>query len=66
MNTVLNKVREELNNIFVKFDISEKIQISISKVDDFDIQINNLVKYKKHNLIQEIKDTLLEKLKELE
>ena len=66
MNTVLNKVREELNNIFVKFDINENIQISISKVDDFDIQINNLVKYKKHNLIQEIKDTLLEKLKELE
>ncbi len=65
MNTVLNKVREELNSVFVEFDISEKIQISISKVNDFDIQINNLIKHKNHDSIEEIKDTLVEKLREL-
>ena len=48
MNTILNNLREELDNIFAKFDIDESVQISISKITDFDIQINNLVKYKNH------------------
>ncbi len=66
MNTVLNKVREELNSVFDEFNINEKIQFSISKINDFDIQINNLVKYKSHNSIKELKDTLLQKLNESE
>ena len=55
MNTILKNLKEELNNIFAKFDIDEKVQISISKITDFDIQINNLVKYKNHNSIEELK-----------
>ena len=54
MNTILNNLREELDNIFAKFDIDESVQISISKITDFDIQINNLVKYKNHKSIQKL------------
>ena len=62
MNTILNNLREKLNNIFAKFDIDESVQISISKITDFDIQINNLVKYKNHKSIEEIKNHLLKEL----
>ena len=62
MNTILNNLREELSNIFAKFDIDESVQISISKITDFDIQINNLVKYKNHKSIKEIKNHLLKEL----
>ena len=62
MNTILKNLKEELNNIFAKFDIDERVQISISKVTDFDIQINNLVKYKNHKSIEEIKNHILKEL----
>ena len=66
MNTILNNLREELDNIFAKFDIDESVQISISKITDFDIQINNLVKYKNHKSIEEIKNHLLKELNKSE
>ena len=44
MNTVLKQLRKELSKILIKFDIDENIQISVSKIPKFDIQINNLVK----------------------
>ena len=62
MNTVLQQVKEELNEILIKFDIDENIQISVSKIPNFDIQINNLVKYQEHKSIKAIKKEFLKKI----
>ena len=62
MNTVLKQLREELNQILITFDIDENIQISVSKIPNFDIQINNIVKYQTHKSIKEIKKEFLKKI----
>ena len=62
MNTVIKQLQEELNQILIKFDIDENIQISVSKIPNFDIQINNLVKYQEHKSIEEIAEAFLKKI----
>ena len=42
----------EINNLFNKFDIDEEIDFKISNIDNFDYQINNLVKYQKNKEIK--------------
>ena len=62
MNTILNNIKEELRILLQDFDIEENIQISVTKLDNFDIQINNIVKYQNHDSIKEIKNKVKEKL----
>ena len=62
MNTILNDIKEELRILLQDFDIEENIQISATKLDNFDIQINNIVKYQNHDSIKEIKNKVKEKL----
>jgi len=66
MNTILSIIKEELRILLLDFDIQENIQISVSKLDAFDIQINNLVKYENHSSIKEIKNAVNEKLESIE
>ena len=65
MNTILKNIREDLKIVLLDFNIQENIQISVSKLDTFDIQINNLVKYENHHSITEIKKAVNEKLKSI-
>ena len=65
MNTILKNIREDLKILLLDFNIQENIQISVSKLDTFDIQINNLVKYENHPSITEIKEAVNEKLKSI-
>ena len=65
MNTILKNIREDLKILLLDFNIQENIQISVSKLDTFDIQINNLVKYENHHSITEIKEAVNEKLKSI-
>ena len=65
MNTILKNIREDLKLLLLDFNIQENIQISVSKLDTFDIQINNLVKYENHLSITEIKEAVNEKLKSI-
>ena len=44
----------EINNLFNKFDIDEEIDFKISNIENYDYQINNLVKYQKNEEIKEI------------
>ena len=62
MNTILNNIKEELRILLQDFDIEENIQISVTKLDNFDIQINNIVKYQNHDSIKEIKNKVKDKL----
>ena len=60
MNNVFNNLTNSLSEEFKKYDLDEKIQLSLSKIAGYDLQINNLVKYKKSNYFQELQASLIE------
>ena len=62
MNNIFQIIRESIKSILEKFNIEEEIIITISNLDDVDIQINNLVKYKNHISIENIKNEILKSL----
>ena len=43
MNNIFNNLTTSLSEGFKKFDLDEKIQLSMSKIAGYDLQINNLV-----------------------
>ena len=50
----LTKLENNLESLLLEFNISEKIDIRLSKDESYDLQINNLVKYQNHPKIKEI------------
>ena len=52
---LLKTVVDDLGNILKKNGIDEVIDIRISNLDNYDYQINNLVKYQNHHNIESIK-----------
>ena len=53
---LLKPIVSEIQNILSKNSIDELIDIRISNLDNYDYQINNLVKYQNHPNIESIKD----------
>ena len=51
---IVESLIDEINNLFSKYDIDEKIDFKISNIENFDYQVNNLVKYQNHKKIEEI------------
>ena len=47
MNNLFNELIDLLNKEFKKFDLDENVQLNLSKMPEFDMQINNLVKHNK-------------------
>jgi hypothetical protein len=45
---LLKTVVDDLGNILKKNDIDEVIDIRISNLDNYDYQVNNLVKHQNH------------------
>ena len=62
MNNVFNNLTNSLSGEFKKYKLDEKVQFSLSKIDEYDLQINNLVKYNKTDFFQELQDSLIEKI----
>ena len=62
MNDVFNNLINSLSEEFKKYDLDEKIQLSLSKIAGYDLQINNLVKHNKSDFFQELQDNLIEKI----
>ena len=48
----------EINKLFNEYDIKEEIDFKISNIENFDYQINNLVKYQNHEKIDKIVDKI--------
>ena len=65
MINIFRIIKESINSILENFKIEEEIIIVISKLEEVDIQINNLVKYKNHPSIEKIKDEILSSLNKL-
>ena len=52
---LLKTVVDDLGNILKNNDIDEVIDIRISNLDNYDYQINNLVKHQNHPNVESIK-----------
>ena len=52
---ILEKVNIDLIKILESYEIFENIDIKISKLNDYDYQINNLVKFQSHKEVLKIK-----------
>ena len=44
MNKVFNNITDSLSEEFKKYNLDEVVKLSLSKLDGYDLQINNLVK----------------------
>ena len=55
---IVESLIDDINNLFSKYDIDEKIDFKISNIENFDYQVNNLVKHRSHNKIEEIVNKL--------
>ena len=60
MNNVFNKLVTSLSEEFKKHELDEKVQFSLSKIEGYDLQINNLVKYNKSDLFNELQENIIE------
>jgi arginyl-tRNA synthetase len=60
---LLKPILDEIQEILIENGIDELLDIRISNLDDYDYQINNLVKYQNHPNIDLIKDDISELLK---
>ena len=45
MNNIFNNLTNSLTEEFKKYELDEEIQLNLSKIAGYDLQINNLVKY---------------------
>ena len=51
---ILETLINDFQILFKKFNIQEEIDLKISSIENYDYQINNLVKYKNHQNIDEL------------
>ena len=62
MNNIFNNLTNSLLEEFKKLELDEIIQLSISKIPGYDLQINNLVKYNKSDYFNELQENIIEKI----
>ena len=60
---LLNNFVTDLKNLLSKYSINEEVEIRISGLEDFDFQINNLIKHEKNKDIDGIRAGVSELLK---
>ena len=59
MNNIFNELINLLNREFKKFDLDEAVQLNLSKMPGFDMQINNLVKYNKEEYFNDLQKNII-------
>jgi len=62
MNYVFNNLTDSLSGEFKKFDLDEVVHLSLSKLAEYDLQINNLVKYNKSDFFKELQKKIVNKI----
>ena len=60
MNNLFKELIDLLNKEFKKFDLNESVQLSLSKMPEFDMQINNLVKHNKADYFNNLQKNIIE------
>jgi arginyl-tRNA synthetase len=66
MNHVFNNLTDSLSKEFKKFDLDEVVYLSLSKLDEYDLQINNLVKHNKSEFFVELLENVINKINQSE
>ena len=59
MNNVFNNLTDSLSEEFKNYELDEKIHLNLSKIAEYDLQINNLVKHNKSDYFNELQDSLI-------
>ena len=64
MNNIYTNLIDSITNELKVFNLNEDVQFSISKIDEYDLQINNLVKYNKEKFFSTLQEKIVEIIKE--
>ena len=64
MNNCFSDIKNNMRKVLKEFDISDEFKFSLSKLEDFDLQINDLVKYKNNNFFDNLQKNIIRALKE--
>jgi len=64
MNNCFINIINKLSEVLKEYDISSEFKFSLSKLKDFDLQINDLVKYKNKNFFDTLQKNIIKVLKE--
>ncbi len=60
MNNLFKELINLLNKEFEKFHLDESVQLNLSKMPEFDMQINNLVKHNKADFFNNLQKNIIE------
>ncbi len=63
MNNIYTNLTNSIKNEFKVFNLNEDVQFSLSKLDEYDLQINNLVKYNKEKFFPKLQENIVEIIK---
>ena len=59
MNKLFNELINSLSKEFKNYNLNESVQLSMSKLPEYDMQINNLVKYNKSDFFEELRKNII-------
>ena len=59
MNKLFYELTNSLSKEFKNYNLNESVQLSMSKLPEYDMQINNLVKYNKSDFFEELKKNII-------
>ncbi|MFL2690666.1 MAG: arginine--tRNA ligase [Candidatus Actinomarina sp.] len=59
MNKLFNELTNSLSMEFKNYNLNESVQLSMSKLPEYDMQINNLVKYNKSDFFEELRKNII-------
>ena len=64
MNNIYTNLIDSITDELKVFNLNEDVQFSLSKIDEYDLQINNLVKYNKEIFFSTLQEKIVEIIKE--
>ena len=64
MNNIYTNLIDSITNEFKLFSLDEDVQFSLSKIDGYDLQINNLVKYNKEKFFPKLQEKIVKIIKD--
>ena len=59
MNNLFNELLNSLSQEFKKYNLDEFVYLSTSKLPEYDMQINNLVKYNKADFFKKLQKNII-------
>ena len=64
MNNIYTNLIDSITKELKVFNLDEDVQFSLSKIDEYDLQINNLVKHNKEKFFSTLQEKIVEIIKE--